>query len=644
MKKFIAFLLTLVLCIGCFTASRADFDLFSYLTDIESHWAKEYIQNLFDMGIFKGDGGLSRAEDNITRSEFTALVTRALYDVEQEDFKVDFPDVSKNDIFYKNIASAVKNGIIKGDEKGYFNGENSITREEIVIITARVLADKTAYKNADFKDISSKYLYLDELEKVYGLGIISGDENKNFNPYSFALRSECAKMINLMIESYGEKDSATRVIGTAKQYVSDKKSAKTEGTESEENAYRKSIESYAKSVGFTAERTVKNVKTEEFDIKNSLASVTLSYDIEFDAAYLGGETKKRTYKGETVVKMMKRGGEWIVYKTDESLKLKEKVNLTWEIYNNAPSYAAEGVNVVSPTWYEIISDSSFKNSQTVYSNGNTTLKITDKANSGYLDYAKNNGYDVWIAYRNNFNVSDTAKFLNSDSARSEAIRFLIKGLADTKADGINIDFENMNDKNAFTNHVREISVALRRLGLVTSVDINKYDKTGGTWSLCYDRKSLANYADYIFLMAYDQNGSWSKKSGPVAGLDWVEGGINTTLSEVDAEKLVLGVPLYVRIWQEKDGSVVKTSAVSMDYALKTAAENNASVSYDEKIGQNVYRWVKDGYDYTVYMEDEVSVANKTALVQKYALAGVGTWRRGFESSGIWSVIKNGLEN
>ncbi|UKI36405.1 MAG: S-layer homology domain-containing protein [Clostridiales bacterium] len=87
-----------------------------------------------------------------------------------------------------------KNGIIKGDERGYFNGGKNITREEIVIITARVLADKDAYKKADFKDISSKYLYLDELEKVYGLGIISGDEkHKNFNPQGFALRSSVQK-------------------------------------------------------------------------------------------------------------------------------------------------------------------------------------------------------------------------------------------------------------------------------------------------------------------------------------------------------------------------------------------------------------------------------------------------------------------
>ena len=642
MKKILAFVCSLALCMTAFSANAENFTALSYFSDTDGHWAEKYIDELFDMGIMAGDNGNSRAEENITRGEFCALITRALYDVDSFDGTVDFPDVKKNDIFYKNIGIAVQNGIIKGDERGYFNGGKNITREEIVIITARVLADKDAYKKADFKDISSKYLYLDELEKVYGLGIISGDENKNFNPQGSALRSECAKMIYLTKGNHGKTDPATSVLKPAENYVVTGNGIDTSGAESAENVYRDEIASYARSLGFTADRTVENVKISDYDVKNSTAYAKFSYDISFDAKYGDGSGKTRVYTGETTVKMMRKNGKWTVYKTEESLKLKEKINLTWEVLGGVPSYAPSGVNVVSPTWYEIISDSSYKNSETVYQDKQTTLKITDKSSVQYLDYARKNGYDVWIAYRNNFNSSDTAKFLNSDSAKNSAVRFLIKGVADTKADGINIDFENMSDKSAFANHVRAVSLALRRLGLVTSVDVNKYDKTGGNWSLCYDRDKLGVYADYTAIMAYDQNGSWSKTSGPVAGLDWAEDVVKTTLSEVGADKLILGVPFYVRIWQEKDGKVVKSSAVSMDYAKKTVSENGANVRYDAKIGQNIYTWSDGEYDYKIYMEDETSIKNKISLVGKYSLAGVASWRRGFESADIWQVIKDGI--
>lgn len=642
MKKIAALILSVLLCVTAFSAYGADFTAFSYLSDTDGHWAEKYIDSLFDMGIMAGDNGKSRAEENITRGEFCALITRALYDVESFDGTVNFPDVKRSDIFYKNIGIAVQNGIVKGDEKGFFNGGKNITREEIVIITARVLGGSSAFKKADFKDISSKYLYLDELEKVYGLGIISGDENKNFNPYKFALRSECSKMIYLTLENYGKPDPATSVLNAAENYAVSRKGLEETGAEKAENIYRNEIESYAKSLGFTAEREVKNIKTEDYEVKNSVAYAKFSYDAAFNAKYGDGSEKKREYKGETVVKMLRKNGKWTVYKTEESLKLKEKINLTWEVFASVPTYAPEGVNVVSPTWFEIISDNSYKNSETIYSSGGTTLKITDKSSAQYLDYAQKNGYNVWIAYRNNFSLSDSAKFLGSTDAQNKAVKFLIKALNSTKADGINIDFENMNDKYAFSNHVRAVSLALRSFGLVTSVDVNKYDKSGGSWSLCYDRDKIGVYADYTAIMAYDQNGNWSKKSGPVAGLDWVEQTVKTTLDEVDAQKLILGVPFYVRIWQEKDGKVVKTSAVSMDYAEKTARGNNADVRYDAKIGQNVYTWSADGYDYTIYMEDSVSIKNKISLIKKYSLAGAASWRRGFESADIWEVLKDGI--
>lgn len=642
MKRIICTILVLILTSASFGFADAGFDRLSYLADTDGHWAENYIDNLFDMGIFMGDSDGARAEDAISRGEFTALITRALYDVDNVSDGDYFPDVKKSDFFYKNAAAAAQNGIIKGDEYGNFNGEKSITREEIVIIISRVLADKDVSKKADFKDISSKYLYISELEKVYGLGIISGDENKKFNPHKNAMRAECAKMIYLTLENYGKSDPATSVLQAAEKYVLSGTGLMACGAEEDEKMYKSQVEAYARSLGYSAEKTLQNIRLDSYEVKNSVASALFSYDVSFNSKYGDGEEKRRNYNGKTDIKLMRKNGKWTVYKTYESLKLDKKVNLTWEIYNTAPTYAPSGVNVISPTWYEIIADNSYKNAVTVYSDKAKTLKITDKASSEYLDYARKNGYNIWTAYRNNFNAADTDIFLKSDSARNAAVRLLISGIVSTKADGINIDFENMNDKYAFTNHVREVSLAMRSLGFITSVDINKYDKTGGSWSMCYDRDKIGQYADYTAVMAYDQNGSWSKTSGPVAGLNWVEDVIKTTLGEVDAEKLILGVPLYVRIWREKDGKVVKTSAVSMDFASKTAAQNNAKIRYDSLIGQNVYTWSADGYDYTVYMEDEVSIANKIALVKKYSLAGAASWRRGFESAGIWTVIKDGL--
>ena len=55
-------------------------------------------------------------------------------------------------------------------------------------------------------------------------------------------------------------------------------------------------------------------------------------------------------------------------------------------------------------------------------------------------------------------------------------------------------------------------------------------------------------------MAYDQVGRTSPVAGPVATYPWVERAVQNTLKLAPADKIVLGMPLYMRLWYEsKDG-------------------------------------------------------------------------------------------
>ena len=83
---------------------------------------------------------------------------------------------------------------------------------------------------------------------------------------------------------------------------------------------------------------------------------------------------------------------------------------------------------------------------------------------------------------------------------------------------------------------------------------------------------MGEYADYIFLMAYDQYYAGSKKAGPVSGLNWAENAVKETLAEIPAEKLVLGMPFYTRYWETMGGNVVSTKAISMETAIKLIKE------------------------------------------------------------------------
>ena len=69
------------------------------------------------------------------------------------------------------------------------------------------------------------------------------------------------------------------------------------------------------------------------------------------------------------------------------------------------------------------------------------------------------------------------------------------------------------------------------------------------WSMVYDRKHLGKVLDYMVLMAYDEVWASSPEAGPVASYPWVKRNATALTREVSPEKIVLGVPYYMRVWQ-----------------------------------------------------------------------------------------------
>jgi len=180
---------------------------------------------------------------------------------------------------------------------------------------------------------------------------------------------------------------------------------------------------------------------------------------------------------------------------------------------------------------------------------------------------------------------------------------------------------------------------------VFTVDVNVPDGSE-TWSRCYDTPAIAEAADYVVLMAYDQTAQSSKSSGPVAGLDWVESNVVKLVERdgVPAGKLILGMPLYVRVWEVKKGSspgandVAGSRAVYMGTAAGYVSQYGASAEWDEASGQYYCEYSADGKSYRMWLEDVVSLDQKSSLAHKYNLAGVSCWSREFASESLWPLL------
>lgn len=315
--------------------------------------------------------------------------------------------------------------------------------------------------------------------------------------------------------------------------------------------------------------------------------------------------------------------------------LGKPILLTWEhVVRKTPDPnqigELRGVNVVSPTWFEIVDEKG---------------TVKNKADLNYVKWAHDRGYKVWGLISNGFNPDRTSAFLASFETRQAILRQMLQLANLYQLDGFNIDFENvyLKDREKLVQFVREITPYLHEMGLTVSMDVTVKSESE-TWSKFYDRKALGETVDYIAVMTYDEHYAGSAVAGSVASLPWVEEGLKGILEEVPAEKVLLGVPFYTRLWSESVDSngkvVVKQKALSMDQANQWMAERNLTYVLDPASGQNYveYKDAGSGILYKMWLEDTTSMQKRAELVKKYGLAGMAAWRRGFETPEIWNTI------
>ncbi len=638
MKKFFSLLIVAILSLCLITPAGAmDFSTM-VSRDTDRHWAENDLDTLSSLGIMNGYEGKMNPDSIITRGEFTALITRA-FELTSKGNGKEFSDIDKNHIFYENICGATLSGIIDGFPDGTFRPENMITREEIVLILSRLTDTDSTLSPISFSDIDSDYPYIKALSKICSDSIIKGYPDGTFRPHEKTTRAEAASMTVKAMKAYmssiSESDAARSATVFLTEHFGNKNNLAI-GSARNDFDYITFAYETARKNGYDIKNTPTDFSVVSVKSQGPFATAVVTYDVSHTRA-----NYSKSYTGKSEVKLIEKNDGIFVYEHNSQIKKSGPVNLTWEVFANPPSYAMEGVNVVSPTCF-VVSDSDSKKASASYIADdlwfNSTL--TDQ----YVRYAKENNYEIWAMYKTDFDTATASRILNNREARKKASEYLIENILRFGLDGINFDFENMyaSDKGAYTNHVKEIALLCHTLGASVSVDVTKYEPTSMTWSMCYDRNALAKYADYIALMAYDQYYSASKVAGPVAGLDWTRDCIELTLGEVEAEKLLLGMPFYIRCWKTKNGKAVSSEAISMAKAIQYANENNAAAEYDSKHGLNKYTWQSGGYTYVFWMENAQSIAQRGKMAKEYGLAGVASWRRGFETADVWQELKNVL--
>ena len=282
---------------------------------------------------------------------------------------------------------------------------------------------------------------------------------------------------------------------------------------------------------------------------------------------------------------------------------------------------AEGVDVVSPTWLFL------KDSE-----GN----FDSSASADYVKTAHSLGVKVWALFNNMDHAvygEDLCRVFDVTSIRRRLIDGLMDTLRECGADGINLDIESLPEAGGpgYLQFIRELSLACHKEGLILSVD----NYVPSAWTAHYDRREQAIFADYLIVMAYDEHYAGSE-AGSTASLPFVIRGVEDSLEQIPAYKLICGVPFFTRLWVGS-GRTPSSSPLDMRSVSSYLDRYEAVPQWNTELGQSYAEFTLDGETARIWIEDVESMSLRLDRLSTYGLAGIAAWRLGMEVDEIWTV-------
>lgn len=236
-------------------------------------------------------------------------------------------------------------------------------------------------------------------------------------------------------------------------------------------------------------------------------------------------------------------------------------------------------------------------------------------------------------------------------------------------DGIDIDWEypcfavagiaaDPRDKENFTQLLAKLRQKLDELGSGRMLTI----AAGGDayFTMHTQMEQAQQYLDYVQLMTYDLQGGFSKVTGHHASLYagrtnlsdvCVDKAVKAFLQAgVPAEKLIVGVPFYARIWKNvrgggdglgREAGTVGQGGLGYRELIRNYIDKNGYERYWDDAGKAPYLF--DGQSFISY-DDEESLQEKTEYVIRKGLGGIMFWEYGCDSEGILlNCIYEGLQ-
>ncbi|PWK12844.1 S-layer homology domain-containing protein [Tumebacillus permanentifrigoris] len=487
----------------------------------------------------------------------------------------------------QQINDLYQRGIVSGKGAGLYDPIAPITREEFVSMLGRTIGLQPLPSTvSSFTDVSTSSWSYPWIQAGNSVGIVGGVSANQFAPAAQISREEAATLLVRAMESnYTAASSSAATIHVPFADASD-------------------ASGWAKPYVYDADR---------FGLMHG----------DDDGEFRPREPITREETAIVLARILSR-----VVPVSSVPSGEEQVQLGWQFGETDQSFlqkveASGTINTLSPRWFFLQEDDSVAHAG---------------ADKSMVEWAHQRGKKVWPLVGNHFNQQLSHLYLSQPAQRQKLVSDLIGYAQQYGVDGLNIDFEGLigSDRADFTAFIQELSSAAHVQGLKISVDLPPNFHT--EISAAYDYAVLAQSADYLVLMGYDEHWNGSPRAGSVSSLPWLKKGIDSFLAAMPATKVIVGLPLYTRDWYSASSG--KTLSQELTLPQQTTRLANASYIWDASVGQYVATYQQKGLTHTVWVEDARSLALKYSIALDRGVAGVAYWRIGGETVDVWTSLQN----
>jgi spore germination protein len=207
---------------------------------------------------------------------------------------------------------------------------------------------------------------------------------------------------------------------------------------------------------------------------------------------------------------------------------------------------------------------------------------------------------------------------------------------------IHFDFEFLRpaDREAYNQFLRKAKARFNQEGwlLSTALAPKKSATQKGAWYEAHDYRAHGEIVDFVVIMTYE----WGYSGGPamaVSPIGPVREVLEYAISEMPANKILMGQNLYGYDWTLPFVQGTTARAVSPQQAILLAANNNVAIQYDQEAQAPFFRYTAEGKRHEVWFEDARSIQAKFDLIKELGLRGMSYWKLGLSFPQNWLLIR-----